>query len=62
MTNFKVYNTRKENNMYNIVIKNLITGEYDTPDTSDLLHKGDVISVNGEKWVVIGGKVLPTRE
>lgn len=48
--------------MYNIIIKNLATGEYDTPDTSDLLHKGDVISVNGEKWVVIGGKVLPSKK
>ena len=47
--------------MYNLIIKNLITGEYDTPDTSDLLHKGDVITINGEQWVVIGGKVLPTR-
>jgi len=48
--------------MYQIIIKNLITGDYDTPDTSDLLHKGDIIEVNGERWIVIGGKVLPPRE
>lgn len=47
--------------MYNIIIKNITTGEYDTPDTTDLLHKGDIISINGEKWQVIGGKVLPAR-
>lgn len=47
--------------MYNIIIKNLITGEYDTPDTTDVLHKGDVLEINGERWVVIGGKVLPQR-
>ena len=47
--------------MYNLVVKNLRTGEYDTPDTTNLHHKGDIITVNGEKYVVIGGKVLPTR-
>lgn len=48
--------------MYQIIIKNLITGEYDTPDTSDLLHRGDIIPINGEWWLVIGGKVLPPKE
>ena len=47
--------------MYNIIIKNLTTGEYDTPDTTNLLHKGDVLEINGERWIVIGGKVLPQR-
>lgn len=48
--------------MYNLIIKNLITGEFDTPDTTELRHKGDVLTINGEKWVVIGGKVLPARK
>lgn len=47
--------------MYNLIIKNLITGEYDTPDTTELHHKGDILFINGERWIVIGGKVLPTR-
>jgi len=47
--------------MFNLIIKNLKTGEYDTPDTTQIMHKGDIISINGEKWIIIGGKVLPTR-
>ena len=47
--------------MFNIIIKNLTTGEYDTPDTTEILHKGDILPINGEWWIVIDGMVLPKR-
>ena len=46
---------------YNLFIKREDGSEYDTIDTSNLYHAGDPIWLDGEKWIVVTGKVLPTR-
>ena len=45
--------------MFKIVIKKENGSDYDTPSTNNVHHKGDIVTINGEKWVVIGGDILP---
>lgn len=45
--------------MYEIVIKKIGSDDYDTPMTSKLYHVGDIIPINGEKWIVISGGAIP---
>lgn len=46
---------------FNLYIKKEDASEYDTVNTSNLYHAGDYIYLNGERWIIIGGKVLPQR-
>lgn len=45
--------------LYKIIVKSLENGMYFTPFINTLYHKGDVMYLDGEKCVVIGGDVLP---
>ena len=45
--------------LYKIIVKSLEDGTYLTPYTNTLYHKGDVMWLDGEKYVVITGDCLP---
>ena len=49
------------NETFNVYIKKEDASDYDTIDTSNVYHAGDSIWIDGERWVVIGGKVLPQK-
>lgn len=45
--------------LFKVIVKSLEDNYYGTPYVSQLYHKGDIITIDHERFVVIGGDVLP---
>lgn len=45
--------------MLKIIIKKADGTEWQTPNTSNVHHKGDRLFIDGSWWIVVGGDILP---
>ena len=45
--------------LFKVIIKSVDGNYYNTPFIDYICRKGDVITIDGERFVVIGGDVLP---
>ena len=53
------YKGGKSMKLFKVIVKSLEDNYYGTPYVSQLYHKGDIITIDHERFVVIGGDVLP---